>query len=159
MGLFRYTLPLIMTVAVAGAARAQQAEPGTGSTQVTPASASPQTSAEPNLRTDSKPHVDATPATDSGPKPETVGVGEPVPMDMGLDYSLLPDSSEQHGYTTIYSSKGVKQIELAPPRVRPVTNPPDPPSRVLAAPPFPPVRHMPTPPSPAPPPRAVVPPR
>ena len=67
---------------------AQQGEPGTGSTQIAPASQAPKTVQAPNVRVDSKPHTDLDPSMDSAPEPIDMGLGVTAAPDLGPD--LLP---------------------------------------------------------------------
>lgn len=131
--------------------RAQQAEPGTGSTQVAPASAAPQTQAQPDLRTDSKPHTNEDASADSGPLPETLGMDATPIMDMGLDWSLPQNSNQPAVLKRIVTRKGqvsVEHVQTAPVVARPVCNPPEPRSRILTDVPQPPSTLKPTPPDP-----------
>ena len=115
-------------------AHAQQAEPGTSSTQLAPASAAPQTKAEPNLRTDSKPHTNEDASADSGPLPETLGIDATPIMDMGLDWSVPQDSNQPAVLKRIVTRKGqvsIEDVQTAPVVPLPVTNPPEPTSHIL----------------------------
>ena len=66
-------------------AHAQQHEPGTGSTQITPASKAPAPVQRPDVRLDSKPHTDIDPTVDSSITPMDPGLGASPVMDLGHD--------------------------------------------------------------------------
>jgi hypothetical protein len=147
--------PLLRLVAAATfsllavGAYAQTAEPGTSSTQVKPASAAPETSAQPNLRTDSMPHTNQDATTDSAPAPETLGMDATPVMDMGLDWSLPQTSTEPSVLKRIATSKkgqvSVVDVQTLPVVALPVTNPPLPPTVTILDIPRPPVTLMPPP--------------
>ena len=64
-------------------------EPGTRSTQLSPASAAPPPVQQPDVRLDSKPHTDIDTSVDSSPEPSDLGVdvalGANVELDLGHD--------------------------------------------------------------------------
>jgi hypothetical protein len=130
-------------------AHAQQ--PGAGSTQITPASATPQTQSQPNLRTDSTPHTNLSPSTDSAPAPESLGVDATPIVDLGWDWSLPQDNNVPSVLKRIVTRKGVTtvvDVQTLPAITLPVTNPPDPPTVIIADIPEPPVVLKPAPPDP-----------
>lgn len=142
--LFAVSALLLLAVS----AYAQTAEPGTASSQVKPASAAPQTSAQPNLRTDSMPHTNQDASADSGPAPETLGMDATPIIDMGLDWSLPQTSTQPSVLKKIETKKGqvsVVEVQTLPVVALPVTNPPLPPTVVIQDIPQPPVAMVPMP--------------
>ncbi len=67
---------------------ARPSEPGTGSTQVKPASKAPEPVQAPNVRLDSKPHTDIDYTVDSSKTPPDLGLGATPKLDLGHD--ILP---------------------------------------------------------------------
>jgi hypothetical protein len=89
------------------------AEPGTGNSQISPATQAPQTHPDPNLRVDSMPHTDQSPSTDSalgeqeGPGTtvdqavtgvDNLGIEQTTLMDLGYDTTPVrpPDMVGTH---------------------------------------------------------------
>ena len=64
---------------------AQQHEPGTGSTRITPASKAPRQVQRPNVRLDSKPHTSIDNSVDSSQEPMDLGLGASSILDLGHD--------------------------------------------------------------------------
>jgi hypothetical protein len=142
---------ILFLIALAACVQAQQAEPGADSTQLSPASAAPRTHVQPNLRTDSMPHTYEDPSTDSDPAPETLGVDAMPVVDLGWDWSLPQDSDQPSVLRRIVTRKGITSVvdvQTLPVVPLPVTNPPDPLSRIIADIPQPTVTLKPPPPDP-----------
>jgi hypothetical protein len=129
--LFAASTLSLLAVSAYAQAGVPAAEPGTGSTQVKPASAAPETSSQPNLRTDSMPHTNQDATTDSAPAPETLGMDATPIIDMGLDWSLPQTSTEPAVLKKIVTSKkgqvSVVEVQTLPVMPLPVINPPLPP--------------------------------
>jgi hypothetical protein len=140
---------IVLLLALGACVRAQQAEPDAGTSQLSPAGGASQTHAQPDLRTNSSPQSYEDP--DSGPAPETLGVDAAPVVDLGWDWSLPQESDQPSILRRIVTRKGITsviEVQTSPVTPLPVTNPPDPPSRVIADIPQPPVTLKPPPPDP-----------
>ncbi len=99
-------------------------EPGTRSTQLAPASASPPPVQQPDVRLDSKPHTDIDTSVDSSPEPSDLGVdvalGADINVDLGHDivattppgmlFRSVPDNPRM-----VYFSLPVRSIDQIAP--------------------------------------------
>jgi hypothetical protein len=124
-------LPLLALSAYAQ----QPTQSGIASTQLTSADSTPQTYLSPS----------------TAPAPETLGLDATPFLNLGWDWSLAQDNNQPSVLKRIVTHKGqttVVDVQTLPAITRPVTNPPDPPTRILADIPRPPVVLKPTPPDP-----------
>jgi len=97
----------------------RQAEPGTASPQISPASKAPKPGQAPDVRLDSKPHTDIDTSVDSSPLPPDLGLGANAEIDLGYDIvpatpaGMISRSDADNPHAAFYSLPHHAEGDLA----------------------------------------------